>query len=112
MSNITTEKKELEQLTDIDLSFMFNSKVSSIVDDYLFNKETAKDGLKRKREPENIESKKSTKIDEITLRFYITYICFTHTQHQMLSPQNIKTIDRTMITNIYNDHDCYCYKLV
>ena len=61
MSNITTEKKDLEQLTDIDLSFMFNSKVSSIVDDYLFNKETAKDGSKRKREPENIVGTKKSK---------------------------------------------------
>ena len=61
MSNITTEKKVLEQLTDIDLSFMFNSKVSSIVDDYLFNKETAKGGLKGKREPENIVGTKKSK---------------------------------------------------
>ena len=61
MSNITTEKKDLEQLTDIDLSFMFNSKVSSIVDDYLLNKETAKDGSKRKREPENIVGTKKSK---------------------------------------------------
>ena len=38
MSKITTEKNVLEQLTDIDLSFMLNSKVSSIVEDYLFNK--------------------------------------------------------------------------
>ena len=42
MSNITTEKKELEQLTDIDHSFTFNNKVSNIVDDYLFNKEMTK----------------------------------------------------------------------
>ena len=54
MSNITTEKKNLEQLTDSDLLHMFNSKVSSIVDDYLFNKGTANGGLKRKRETENI----------------------------------------------------------
>ena len=54
MSNITTEKKDLEQSTDIDHSFTFNNKVSNIVDDYLFNKETTKHGLKRKREPENI----------------------------------------------------------
>ena len=50
-------------------------------------------------------------IDEITLRFYITYMYFTHTHHQTLCPQKIKTIDRTMITNIYNNCDCYCYKL-
>ena len=61
MSNITTEKKDLEQLTDIDHSFMFNSRVSSIVDDYLFNKETAKGGWKRKREPENIVGTKKSK---------------------------------------------------
>ena len=54
MSNMTTEKKELKQLTDIDHSFIFNSKVSNIADDYVFNKETVKSGLKRKREPENI----------------------------------------------------------
>ena len=39
MSNITTEMKTLELSTNIDHSFMFNSKVSSIVDEYLFNKE-------------------------------------------------------------------------
>ena len=61
MSNITTEKKDLEQSTDIDHSFMFNSKVSSIVDDYLFNKEIPKSGLKRKREPENIVGTKKSK---------------------------------------------------
>ena len=61
MSNLTTEKKVLEQLTDIDLSFVFNSKVSSIVDDYLFNKETAKGGLKGKREPENIVVQRKVK---------------------------------------------------
>ena len=61
MSNITTEKKELEQLTDIDHSFTFNNKVSNIVDDYLFNKETTKHGLKRKREPENIVGTKKSK---------------------------------------------------
>ena len=61
MSNITTENKDLEQLTDIDLSFMFNSKVSSIVDDYVFNKETVMDGSKRKREPENIVGTKKGK---------------------------------------------------
>ena len=43
--------KDLEQSTDIDHSFTFNSKVSNIVDDYLFNKEIRKSGLKRKREP-------------------------------------------------------------
>ena len=46
MSSITTEMKNLEQLTDIDLLFMFNSKVFSIVDDYLFNRETVNGGLK------------------------------------------------------------------
>ena len=46
-------------------------------------------------------------IDEITLRFYITYMYFTHTQHQTLSHQKIKTKDRTMITNIFNNRDCY-----
>ena len=58
MSNITTEKK---QLTNINHSFTFNSKVSSIVDDFLFNRETAKCGLKRKREPENIVGTKKSK---------------------------------------------------
>ena len=48
MSNITTEQKELKQLTDIVHSFTFNSKVSNIVDDYLFNEETVMSGLKRK----------------------------------------------------------------
>ena len=57
-SSITTEKK---QLTDINHSFTFNSKVSSIVDDYLFYKETAKSGLKRKREPENVVGTKKSK---------------------------------------------------
>ena len=61
MSSITTEKKHLEQLTDVDLLFMFNSKVSSIVDDYLFNRETVNGGLKRKREPENIAGTKKSK---------------------------------------------------
>ena len=60
-SNMTTEKKDLNQLTDIDHSFTFNSKVSNIVDDYLFNKETVKIGLKRKREPENIVGTKQSK---------------------------------------------------
>ena len=61
MSNITTEKKDLEQSKDIDHSFTFNSKVSKIVDDYLFNKKTTKHGLKRKREPENIVGTKKSK---------------------------------------------------
>ena len=61
MSNITAEKKELEQLTDIDHSFTFNNKVSNIVDDYLFNKEMTKSGLKRKREPDNIVGTKKSK---------------------------------------------------
>ena len=61
MSNITTEKKELEQLTDIDHSFTFNNKVSNIVDDYLFNKEIPKSGLRRKREPDNIVGTKKSK---------------------------------------------------
>ena len=39
-------------------------------------------------------------IDKITLSFYIICKCFTRTCHQTLSPQKIKTIDRTMITNI------------
>ena len=43
--------KDLDQSKDIDHSIKFNSKVSSIVDDYLFNKEIRKSGLKRKREP-------------------------------------------------------------
>ena len=58
MSNITTKKK---QLTDINHSFTFNIKVSSIVDDYLFQKEMAKGGLKRKREHENIVGTKKSK---------------------------------------------------
>ena len=61
MSNTTTEKKYLKQLTVIDHSFTFNSKVSNIADDYLFNKETVKSGLKRKREPENIVGTKKNK---------------------------------------------------
>ena len=32
-------------------------------------------------------------IDEITMSFYIIYKCFTHTHHQTLSPQKIKTDD-------------------
>ena len=59
MSNVTTEKKDLKQSTDIDHSF--NSKVSNIVDDYLFNKVTVKSGLKRKRESENIVGTKKSK---------------------------------------------------
>ena len=42
-------------------SITFNSKVSIIVDDYLFNKETVMTGLKRKREPENIVGTKKSK---------------------------------------------------
>ena len=61
MSNMITEKKDLKQLTDIDHSFTFNSKVSNIGDDYLFNNETVKIGLKRKREPENIVGTKKSK---------------------------------------------------
>ena len=61
MSNMTTEKKELNQSTDIDHSITFNSKVSNIADDYLFNKETVKSGLKRKRKPENIVGTKKSK---------------------------------------------------
>ena len=62
MSNLTTEKKDVMQLTDIDHSFIFNSKISSIVDDYLFNKEKAnKSGVKRKREPEIIIGTKKSK---------------------------------------------------
>ena len=57
---MTTEKKDLK-LTDIDHSITFNSKVSNIADDYLFNKETVKSGLKRKREPENIVGTKKSK---------------------------------------------------
>ena len=52
---MTTEKKELKQLTDIDHSFTFNSKVPNIADDYLVNKETVK------REPENIVGTKKSK---------------------------------------------------
>ena len=53
--------KDLEQSTDIDHSFTFNSKVSSIVDDYLFNKEIRKSGLNRKREPDIIVGTKKSK---------------------------------------------------
>ena len=35
--------------------------VSNIADDYLFNKEIVKSGLKRKREPENIVGTKKSK---------------------------------------------------
>ena len=59
MSNITTEQKHLKQLTNIVHSLAFNSMVST--DDYLFNKETVKSGLKRKREPENIVGTKKSK---------------------------------------------------
>ena len=58
MSNITTEKEDLEQLIDV---ITFNNKCSNIVDDYLFNKETTMSGLKRKREPENIIGTKKSK---------------------------------------------------
>ena len=61
MLNITTEKKDLKQLKDIDHSFTFNSKVSNIGDDYLFNNETIKSGLKRKRESENIVGTEKSK---------------------------------------------------
>ena len=62
MSNMTTEKKDLNQLTDTDHSFTFNSKVSNITDDYSFNNGTVKSGLKRKREPENIVGTKKSKM--------------------------------------------------
>ena len=58
MSNITTEQKDLKQLTDIVHSF---SEVTNIVHDYLFNKETVISGLKRKRESENIVGTKKSK---------------------------------------------------
>ena len=58
MLNMTTEQKDIKQLTDIDHSF--NSKVSNIGDDYLFNNETVKIGLKRKREAENIVGTKKS----------------------------------------------------
>ena len=58
---MTTEKKDLKQLTDNDHSFTFNSKVSNIGDDYILNKETVMSGLKRKREPENIVGTKKSK---------------------------------------------------
>ena len=61
MSNMTTEKNDLKQLTDIDHSFTFNSKISNIVDEYLFTKETVESGLKRMREPENIVGTKKSK---------------------------------------------------
>ena len=61
MSYMTTEKKDLKQLSDIDHSFTFNSNVSNTVDDCLFNKETVKSGLKRKRDPENIVGTKKSK---------------------------------------------------
>ena len=53
-------------------------------------------------------------IDKITLSFYIICKCFTRTCHQTLSPQKIKTIDRTTITNIkvimiINRHHYYNY---
>ena len=55
-------KKDFKQ-SSIDHSFNFNSEVSSIVDDYLFNEEIAKGGLKRNREPENIVGTKTLKSD-------------------------------------------------
>ena len=55
-------KKDFKQ-SSIDHSFNFNSEVSSIVDDYLFNEEIAKSGLKRNREPENIVGTKTLKSD-------------------------------------------------
>ena len=61
MSIMTTKKKDLKQLTDIDHSFTFNSKVSNIAEVYLFNKEAVKSGLKRNREPENIVGTKKSK---------------------------------------------------
>ena len=59
-NKMSTEKKDLKWSADTDHSFSFNSKVSNIVDDYLF-KETVKSGLKRKREPENIVGTKKSK---------------------------------------------------
>ena len=61
MSNMTTGKKDLKQLSDIDHFFTFNSNVSNIVDYCLFNKQTVKSGLKRKRDPENIVGTKKSK---------------------------------------------------
>ena len=61
MSNITTEKLDLKQLTDIVYSSTFNSKISNIVCDYLFTKETVISGLKRKSEPENVVGTKKGK---------------------------------------------------
>ena len=58
MSNMTTEKKDVKQLSVIDHSFIFNSNVSKTVDDCLFNKQS---GLKRKRDPENIVGTKKSK---------------------------------------------------
>ena len=46
-------KKDFKH-SSIDHSFNFNSEVSSIVDDYLFNKEISKSWLKRNMELENI----------------------------------------------------------
>ena len=59
MSNVTPEQEDLKQLTDIDHSFTFSSKVN--IDDYLFHKETVMSGLKRKRQPENIVAAKKSK---------------------------------------------------
>ena len=69
MSNMNTEKKDLKQSTDIDHFFTFNSKFFNTVDDFLFNKETAKSGWKRKSESENIVgTKKSKKRLEKTIK--------------------------------------------
>ena len=59
MSNI---KKDFKQ-SSIEHSSNFSSEVSSIVDDYLFNKEIAKSCLKRNRELENIVGTKTLKSD-------------------------------------------------
>ena len=58
---MTTEKKDIHQLTDLDHSFTFNSKISNISDDYSFKNGAVKSGLKRKREPENIVGTKKSK---------------------------------------------------
>ena len=48
-------------LTYIVYSFTFNSKVSNIVGDYLFHKETVMCRLNEKKEPENIVGTKKSK---------------------------------------------------
>ena len=58
---MSTEKKDLTQTIDIDYSLSFNNKVSNIVDDSVFNKQTVKSGLKRNREPESIVGTKKSK---------------------------------------------------